>query len=587
MINFIAKIRLNDHPNNQKISIYKKLYSKDIEVEVLKYSDNLVEIHHTGTKDNLFIKYIGEDKYLSFAEISLNDRNRILEHIAEKGLQNVSDSNLLMELYLRYGQKGFKVILDGFIFFLVDYKNKKTIVFRDHIGLKSFFYLKNKSSLFISTSFKQLTLIDNLKLSINSAKMLDFLNINDKSKSSTFINEIKKIPTNMCFSFTSHSILKNTYFNFEINNLRKSENEQIELLKKKLFSSVTLKNKIDANKVGFMFSGGLDSSAILSIFRYFNKSNQKLYSYTASFTNFDGSSSKLIDEEEYQKEITKLEDINDRSFDGMEETTLSEIDFYLDLVGQPFFFPNLYISKNVFVLAKKDDVRYVLNGNDGDTVISHGYEFLLELFFRLRWISLYKEISNISSKRKLSKKFIFRRLIINQIFDTDYNIFSAKKRHRDSLTTNLHPNAIEVASMVSNYYGINEIYPFYNKDLMELCINISPSLKIRNGYARYILRQATKGITPDKIRMRLTKSDLGHALCRNFVNHDTEIIEDSLENPDPKLLNFIDIKKMRSNWKDMKNDQRSFVSRSNFPIRLFSFVVLNRWLKNWRSLEVK
>ena len=57
MINFIAKIRLNDHPNNQKISIYKKLYSKDIEVEVLKYSDNLVEIHHTGTKDNLFIKY--------------------------------------------------------------------------------------------------------------------------------------------------------------------------------------------------------------------------------------------------------------------------------------------------------------------------------------------------------------------------------------------------------------------------------------------------------------------------------------------------------------------------------------------------
>ena len=141
--------------------------------------------------------------------------------------------------------------------------------------------------------------------------------------------------------------------------------------------------------------------------------------------------------------------------------------------------------------------------------------------------------------------------------------------------------------MVSNYYGINEIYPFYNKDLMELCINISPSLKIRNGYARYILRQATKGITPDKIRMRLTKSDLGHALCRNFVNHDSQIIEDSLENPDPKLLNFIDIKKMRSNWKDMKNDQRSFVSRSNFPIRLFSFVVLNRWLKSWQSLEVK
>ena len=30
MINFIAKIRLNDHPNNQKISIYKKLYSSEV-----------------------------------------------------------------------------------------------------------------------------------------------------------------------------------------------------------------------------------------------------------------------------------------------------------------------------------------------------------------------------------------------------------------------------------------------------------------------------------------------------------------------------------------------------------------------------
>ena len=131
--------------------------------------------------------------------------------------------------------------------------------------------------------------------------------------------------------------------------------------------------------------------------------------------------------------------------------------------------------------------------------------------------------------------------------------------------------------MVSNYYGINEIYPFYNKDLMELCINISPSLKIRNGYARYILRQATKGITPDKIRMRLTKSDLGHALCRNFVNHDSQIIEDSLENQ-IKLLNLLTSKKWDLTGKTWKMIKEALF-KIKLSIRLFSFVVLNRWLK--------
>ena len=95
--------------------------------------------------------------------------------------------------------------------------------------------------------------------------------------------------------------------------------------------------------------------------------------------------------------------------------------------------------------------------------------------------------------------------------------FSAKNKHKQILSTPIHSNSIEVESLVADYYGVEEVYPFYNIDLMNYRINVS--LKI-DKYPRYILRKAIKGIVPEKIRKRTDKANLTHGVIYSFLNKD-------------------------------------------------------------------
>ena len=179
---------------------------------------------------------------------------------------------------------------------------------------------------------------------------------------------------------------------------------------------------------------------------------------------------KNIDESEFQSEVLNTLDVEDRSYETEKLSTISNLDFYLDLIGQPFFFPNLYLSHEAFKKAESDGVSKVFNGCDGDTVVSHGFEYYEELFLRLKWFKLYKQIDKLSKNVNLSKRSIFKRTVLNNLFYEKKLYFSAKNKHKQILSAPIHSNSIEVESLIADYYGVEEVYPFYNIDLMNYCI---------------------------------------------------------------------------------------------------------------------
>ena len=67
------------------------------------------------------------------------------------------------------------------------------------------------------------------------------------------------------------------------------------------------------------------------------------------------------------------------------------------------------------------------------------------------------------------------------------------------MMSNNHNKAIEIQSLLASYYGIEERYPFYNREVIEYCINISPELKNKDGHSRYVLQKAVEGIVPEKL----------------------------------------------------------------------------------------
>ena len=349
-----------------------------------------------------------------------------------------------------------------------------------------------------------------------------------------------------------------------------------------LKKTIIREEEVKDDKIGFLFSGGIDSSTILSFFNKYDKKHKKVFAYSAKFNHIEDSSKKYIDESEFQSEVLKVLDVEDRSYETEKLSTISNLDFYLDLIGQPFFFPNLYLSHEAFKQAKCDGVLKVFNGCDGDTVVSHGFEYYEELFLRLKWFKLYKQIDKLSKNVNLSKKSIFKRTVLNLLFYEKKLYFSAKNKHKQILSAPIHSNSIEVESLIADYYGVEEVYPFYNIDLMNYCINVKPDLKI-DKYPRYILREAIKGVVPEKIRKRTDKANLTHGVIYSFLNKDKDIIEWHLNNPHQDLKEIFDVLDLKNSWNNLLNDPNKYLNFSNLPSQIFAYVVVNRWLEKENS----
>ena len=533
----------------------------------ISFSQNKFCYHKPSKNKNYFI----------LSSISSKDRKRIIKKYDFINIEK-SDSEILLDLYLKFGSKIFKIFGSSFFFFYFDFDKKNALIARDHIGFNSIYYTKKDDSLFISSSLNDLKKNSGENLKINYTILKKFLNLDAFSKDQTFFEDILKLPPSNVLEYKNNSISILSYPKFKDLTLSDSNTSQIEGLKNKLKKAIIRKEEFEENNVGFLFSGGIDSSTILSFFSKYDKQHRKLYAYTAKFNHIEDSIKNRIDESEFQSEVLNTLDVEDRSFETEKLSTISNLDFYLELIGQPFFFPNLYLSHEAFKKAKNDGVSKVFNGCDGDTVVSHGFEYYEELFLKLRWFKLYKQIDKLSKNVNLTKRSIFKRTVLGLLFYENKLFFSSKDKHKQILSAPIHSSSIEVESLLADYYGVEEVYPFYNIDLMNYCINVKPDLKI-DKYPRYILREAIKGLVPEKIRKRTDKANLTHGVIYSYLNHDKNIIERHLNNPHEDLKKVFDVSDLKKGWIKLLDDPKKYSTFSMIPSQIFAYVVVNRWLE--------
>ena len=578
MINFVAQISFDGINKEQKI--YLDTTSKNIPspYSVKSYQDQNTQIKYSICNNNEFIKKTSDNKFLILAFICAEDRVKIRQILKIPDVDIKTDPELVLDLYLICGEDQLKILSHGFVFILVDYHNKTVKAFRDHIGIKNICYYQLDSTIYLSSSFKNLFKLSHLSHTINQDKVNDFLKFNDRSASDTFTNEIKKVPPMKALHFCEETLNIYRYSNYETNRSFVPHVNQIKGLKKLLMQSVAIEESSNNSRIGFLFSGGIDSSTVITFFRKQKRANEEIFSFSAQYKHIDQNIKHLIDESEFQNEILKLDDVNEFPFNGEDESTLSNLEFYLDIIGQPFFFPNLYLTNRAFNLANENNVSIVMNGNDGDGVVSHGYEYLLELFFSLRWVRLYREINATSKTRQQSKRFIFNKIILKNISFQSFIERSSRKKHLEVVLSNNHNKAIEIQTLLADHYGIHERYPFYNRDVIEYCINVSPELKNKNGQSRFILKEAIRGIVPEKIRTRITKSNLGHALCIGYANKDRAVIQEQFSKPHALIKDIIDVKNLQKSFHSLLKNPRKYSTRSQIPSQIFSYTVLNKWL---------
>lgn len=147
----------------------------------------------------------------------------------------------------------------------------------------------------------------------------------------------------------------------------------------------------------------------------------------------------------------------------------------------------------------------------------------------------------------------------------------------NKLTSGLYASSLENYENVSQGFGMEVRFPFFDRRLIEFCVSLPAGERLFNGWTRSIFRRAMTGIVPSSIQWRTTKANLGAGLRLNILKFGRGEINDVID-VNPRILEkYLDIEKLREIVRVHENDPL----RSHFEILTLNRIIyLSKWMRN-------
>ena len=520
---------------------------------------------------NLAIVYNGE--IYNYLEI-----RRELEKEGYK-FNSQSDTEVILAAYKKWSFDCQQKFNGMWAFVLYDKRKKLIFASRDRMGVKPFYYLKDKQKFLFASEIKAILVHPAVKAKPNDKIIWDFLvcGLVDHTEN-TFFESVKalrpghyliiqnaKIPAN-----AGMQIQKYWDLNPNAKTAYKDEKDYAAKFQELFIDSVKLRLRSDV-PIGTCLSGGLDSSAIVCVVNQFLKEEGKfrqIGNWQKTFSSvYDDKKYPNCDEKKFIQEVIKKTKAKSHYIFPSAENIIREIQKVIYHQDYPFTSTSIYAQWNVFRLAQKHRVKVMLDGQGSDELLA-GYlpffgiywtELLRSLRFgRLSYEAYYYSRNHAKSLTAVLKELViditrkeilvgfWGRMIKKQWLE--YDIFSSSWRNKYSSppmlepTDNVFKNALYsglklgLASLLryedrdSMAFSIEARVPFLDYRLVEFLWAIPDNQKIHKGETKWVMRQALKGILPEKIRKRQDKigfatpeeiwmkAELGREMKKVFVS---------------------------------------------------------------------
>ena len=510
----------------------------------------------------------------------------------------VSENNAInvLNLYKSNPQKISK--LSGCFAFIIYNKNNHCIeAFRDQIGIRPLYYFYNNDFFIYSTEPEHIFFGSLVKKIINKNKLIYYILKGDRFSEETFFKNVYRLRKSTNLKIKDKNIFLSSYFSFSDTPsiLYKDDAEYSDHFYE-LFYEV-IKNQLSTidGKVSSMLSGGLDTSSITCLSDRIIKENNlniDLKTYSITFKDVKKKDFQSSYETNFINDVVNMLNIDSRIID------LNYIDvqkFLADIQNvypEPNYHGNKYMDFAIIDEMKKDNRNVILSGFDGDSVISHGQQYLYELIDQFKFKDFFKQVK--LKKKSRNEQFSYlgtiRGYIVPYFFpnnlyllfgvmakkfpsfqtskfirkDLQKNLpiyemakkyqFSTKnysKFHLNTMNTNLWEHVFETQDFDFGRAGMEVRYPFMDKRLIDFCLKVPSSQKMNNGITRYILRNAMKDVIPKSIHKRYSKSVLSpyydYSFEKNFhhmknsILSNSSILSDIIDHDYIKSLEFSNI----------------------------------------------
>ena len=501
-----------------------------------------------------------------------------------------SDTEVLLNAYIEWGQDCLDKLNGMFAFVIYDKLENKIFGARDRYGIKPFYYYLDDKFIFAS-DIPSIIASEEYKPQVNNKSVYDYLVFGRTDQDeNTFFKGIKKLQHGHCFEVKDNELNIKKWYSLKIN----IPNETLNPFEKfdELFqSSLKLRLRSDV-PIGVCLSGGVDSSAIVSVLNKKMKLNN-INSFSAIYKNY------IKDESQY---IEALRPFSNEMF----FTEPNSVSFYNDLDdlmnahSEPFSTTAIYAQYKVMSLAQ-NNVKVLLDGQGADEYLAgyhyfHGFYFI-ELLKTLSFLNFFNEvfynIKNTKSLYGLMSTIFFmlpstvKEKILNSSKSYLYNDF--KNNYKGSIISNHLYSSKDLNSALINHFeyklehllkwedrnsmwfSLESRVPFLDHRLVEYLFTLPSYYKIRNGETKHILKKVYKNIIPPKILNRNDKIGFSTPESKWLRNKDfSKLIKNVILDIRDKNLGIINPDLFEKKYNDfllMKNNDSSDIWRvANFQL---------------------
>lgn len=467
------------------------------------------------------------------------------QQLVSEGVRFASDSDteVLLQLYIRNGTKCLQYVNGFFAFCIYDSLEKTIFLARDRMGVKPLIYYSDNDKFIFASELKALMQFP-IERNIDHQSLYHYFQFNYIPDPWTIYNKVNKLSSGhyMLIDLNKNSVVEETcYYSIpETEMLDMPDYQSAQLRLKELMTDAVGLRLVSDVPLGCFLSGGIDSSVVTALAA---QQVNKLSTFSIGFKD-----EPFFDETAFALKVAEMHNTSHHVFKLTNSELFENLEDILNYIDEPFADSSAIA---VFILSKytRKHVTVALSGDGADEMFGgyqkHRAEWLIrnrpglapflkiaaavlpskfssrESFIknRIRQLHRFTEGVSLSSKERylrwcsISNSAYLKELILKPIDNTIENrnqhlsaSVKQQKSMNDVLLSDmklvLTGDMLRKVDSMSMANSLEVRSPFLDYRVVDFAFSLTDKYKIDNKAQKKIVKDAFRSLLPEEIYHR-------------------------------------------------------------------------------------
>lgn len=538
----------------------------------------------------------------------LDNREELLAALDRRDEQQLSDAALALLAYQRWGEHCFERFLGPFAVVIHDAVQHQVVMARDVLGDRTLFYTLDQRLLLIASEECALLTHPAVPRNVDESSICLFMALKTPEDGRTFFSAIKELPLAHVMTVDRDRIRCWRHSQVKVTDrLRyRSDEEYAEHFLELLTQSVRCRLRT-ATPPAVTLSGGLDSTSVAALAARELAATHRPPLRACSWV-FD--ELKSCDERAYSETLTTLYGMETIYVRGDDCWPLQDpANWPVDPNG-PYQNPYRRLKARLHHAASASGSRVLLTGVFGDHLYIGQREWLVDWLREGRWFKAGEELARqlrLNARHRFLRQGL--RYLASLLLDrlpggrylkrrrrsagpppwlTPYAVSRLPAMRSENSAPALRPKQYDYLAgsygawntnreiRNANQAGIDLWHPYRDRRLMEFMLAVPAYQLFSRNQNKYVLRNALRGITSEKVRTRLHPTPLVPLFARGLGERESAYVNALLHPADALWRRWV-----RSDWLNAVFPDR--INRQMDGVELvvpWQCMTLELWLQN-------